>query len=93
MHLLDNKVFDIVDARCNHEDYGYVLHLSLIVCMIIWDTNLARMGRRNSHIDLFLKIQGKGMSSKLSAEMKIMSLIVRKECGGMHFIKLGRNSA
>ena len=21
MHQLDNKVFDIIDARCNHEDY------------------------------------------------------------------------
>jgi len=33
------------------------------------------MGRRNSHTDLFLKIQGSG---KLSAEMMIMSLVAKK---------------
>ena len=68
---------------------GYVLHRSLIVCIIRWEINIARMGRRNSHTDLFLKIQGTG---NLSAEMMIMSVVVRKVCGGMDFIKLGRNS-
>jgi len=26
---LDNKVFDIIDARCNHEDYGLFVELSV----------------------------------------------------------------
>jgi hypothetical protein len=29
---------------------------------------------------------------RLSAEMVIMSLVVRKLCGGMDFIKLGRSA-
>jgi len=30
VHLLDNKVIDIIDARCNHEDYA-VMSLNLHV--------------------------------------------------------------
>lgn len=32
------------------------------------------------------------MSGKLSAEMMKMRLVVRKACGGMDYIKLGRKS-
>jgi len=34
---LDNKVSDIIDARCNHEvDFTYLIQLSSISCLITW---------------------------------------------------------
>jgi hypothetical protein len=65
---------------------------SLIVRIMRWEINIARMRRRNSHTNLFLKIQGSGESSAEMMMMMIMSLVVRKVCGGMDFIILGRNS-
>jgi hypothetical protein len=73
----------------SHEICRYVLHRSLIICIMRWELNIELIGRRNSHTDLFLKIQESG---KLSTEMVIMSLVVRKLCGGMDFIKLGRSA-
>jgi hypothetical protein len=73
--------------------YRYVLHRSLFVCIVRSDINIARMGRRMSRTNCFLKIQGKRMSGKLSAEIMKMRLIVRKVCGGMDYIKLGQKSA
>jgi hypothetical protein len=34
VHYLDNKEFDIINARCNHEKYSNVLYLLFIIDMM-----------------------------------------------------------
>ena len=36
MHWLDNKVFDIIDARCNHEVHCFVLFMMITGAGIKW---------------------------------------------------------
>jgi hypothetical protein len=36
VHQLDNKEFDIINARCNHEDYPFTFFASHFQFSVIW---------------------------------------------------------